>query len=77
MISDVFAIDTHTHINHGSEFDSAKDSLIYDATLDYIKKMNDAAKIKLMFASTFSSVLTTKEVEKDLFKKIKKATKRA
>ena len=65
MISDVFAIDTHTHINHGSEFDSAKDSLIYDATLDYIKKMNDAAKIKLMFASTFSSVLTTKEVEKE------------
>ena len=45
MIQDILAIDTHTHINHGSRFDSSPSSILYDATLDYLKKMADAAKL--------------------------------
>ena len=63
MIKDILAIDTHTHINHGSQFDSGKDSILYNATLDYIKKMSAAARITKIFASSFSSVLSTEEVE--------------
>lgn len=65
MIKSVIAIDTHTHINHGSKFDSAPDSLLYDATLSYLQKVNKAAGIDLMFCSTFSSVLETEEIEKE------------
>ena len=57
------AIDTHTHINHGSKFDSSPDSLLYDATLDYLMKTNEAAGIGKMLCSTFSSVLSAEEVE--------------
>lgn len=61
----ISAIDTHTHINHGSKFDSLSDSVIYDASLDYLKRMNKAANIGVMFCSTFSSVLSTEEIEKE------------
>lgn len=61
----VFAIDTHTHINHKSKFDSSPDSLLYDATLPYLQKVNKAAGIEIMFCSTFSSVLSVEEVEKE------------
>lgn len=61
----ISAIDTHTHINHGSKFDSLPDSIIYDASLEYLKKMNKASNIEVMFCSTFSSVLSTKEIEKE------------
>ncbi len=61
----ISAIDTHTHINHGSKFDSSPDSLLYDATLPYLQKANKAAGIELMFCSTFSSVLSVEEVEKE------------
>lgn len=63
MIQDILAIDTHTHINHGSRFDSSPSSILYDATLDYLKKMADAANVSKLFASTFSSVLSREEVE--------------
>ena len=59
------AIDMHTHINTGSKFDSSPDSVLYDATLEYIMKMNEAAGIEKMFCSTFSSVLSCEEVEKE------------
>lgn len=59
------AIDTHTHINTGSKFDSSPDSLLYDASLEYLMKMNEAAGIEKMFCSTFSSVLSCEEVEKE------------
>ena len=51
------AIDMHTHINTGSKFDSSPNSLLYDASLEYLMKMNEAAGIEKMFCSTFSSVL--------------------
>ena len=57
------AIDTHTHINHGSKFDSSPDSLLYDASLNYLMKINEAAGIGKMLCSTFSSVLSTEEIE--------------
>ncbi|MBE7045495.1 MAG: amidohydrolase [Ruminococcaceae bacterium] len=63
MIQKIVAIDTHTHINHGSKFDSSPDSKLYDATLEYLVSVNRAAKIEKMFCSTFSSVLSTEEVE--------------
>lgn len=63
MKRSISAIDTHTHINHGSKFDSSPESLLYDATLPYLKKVNKAAEIEVMFCSTFSSVLSTEEVE--------------
>lgn len=63
MISEIRAIDMHTHINHGSKYDSSPGSLIYDATLDYQQKTAKAANIEKMFCSTFSSVITADEVE--------------
>ena len=63
MISEIRAIDIHTHINHGSRYDSAPSSLIYDATLDYQQKTAKAASIEKMFCSTFASVITVKDVE--------------
>ena len=65
MVKDILAIDTHTHINHGSRFDSSPNSILYNATLDYLKKMADAANVSKMFASTFSSVLSREEVEEE------------
>ena len=59
------AIDMHTHINTGSKFDSSPNSLLYDASLEYLMKMNEAAGIEKMFCSTFSSVLSCEEVEKE------------
>lgn len=57
------AIDIHTHINHKSRFDSAPDSLLCDASLEYLIKMNEAAGIKKLFCSTFSSVISTEDIE--------------
>lgn len=59
------AIDIHTHINTGSKFDSSPNSLLYDASLEYLMKMNEAAGIEKMFCSTFSSIISCQEVEKE------------
>ncbi len=61
----IFAIDTHTHINHGSKFDSSPDDVLYDASLEYLQRLNKETNISKMFCSTFSSVLTTEETEKE------------
>lgn len=58
----VTAIDTHTHINHGSKYDSTE-TPIYSAMPDALFRINDAAGIHKMLCSTFSSVLNTEEVE--------------
>ena len=63
MIKKIKAIDTHTHINHGSKFDSSPDSILYDATLEHLQALAKAANVECMFCSTFSSVLSTEEVE--------------
>jgi len=63
MISEIRAIDMHTHINHSSQYDSAPGSLSYDATLEYQQKTAKAASIEKMFCSTFASVITVKDVE--------------
>lgn len=56
------AIDTHSHYNHGSRFDSTE-SEIYCAGLSYLKEGYDAAGIEMAFCSTFASVLSCEEVE--------------
>jgi len=59
-----FLIDTHTHINHGHPQDS-NETADYTARLEYLQKMNRAANIGLMFASTFASVISTEPIEEE------------
>lgn len=63
MVHMVKAIDAHTHINHGSKFDSKPGSNTYNATLAYLQEANRVAGIEKMICSTFSSVLSVEEVE--------------
>lgn len=62
MIKDIIAIDSHTHINHGSRFDSSPEDKFYDASLEYLTKLNFSCNIGAMLCSTFSSVLRTEDV---------------
>ena len=62
MINDLFAIDVHTHINHGAPHDGEVIENITDASLRHILGMARAAKIDKMICSTFSSVLASSEV---------------
>lgn len=64
-MKEIIAIDTHTHLNHGSKFDSHTDWQYYDATLEHLTAMNKACNIGKMFCSTFSSVLSTEEIEQE------------
>lgn len=59
------AIDVHTHINHGSKWDSANEGKVYTAYLEKLLQMNQAAHIEKMFCSTFAGVLSTEDVEKE------------
>ncbi len=58
------AIDMHTHINHGSVYDT-KVSEIYTADFDELMQINKSVEIEKMFCSTFASVLSDKEVEQE------------
>lgn len=58
------AIDTHTHINHGSKWD-ANERKCYTADLEALLKMNEAAGIGKMFCSSFASVLTNEVIEEE------------
>ena len=61
---DLMAIDMHTHINHGSPYDT--DTRIgYSADLDDLIVMNRAAGIEKMFACTFASVLSTQGIPEE------------
>jgi hypothetical protein len=60
-VKDIIAIDTHSHYNTGSEFDTKTDAT-YSADLDFLRKTSQNAKIGPIFASTFSSVLNRREV---------------
>ncbi|MEI8078196.1 MAG: amidohydrolase family protein [bacterium] len=57
----LIAIDTHSHYNTGSEFDTKTDAT-YSADLNFLRKTSQNAKIGPIFASTFSSVLNRREV---------------
>lgn len=58
---DLIAIDMHTHINHGSRFDS--DTRIgYSADLEDLILINRAAGIEKMFCCTFASCLSTEVI---------------
>lgn len=58
---DLIAIDMHTHINHGSPYDT--DTRVgYSADLDDLIQINRAAGIEKMFACTFASCLSTEVI---------------
>ena len=65
MSEKIKAIDTHTHLNHGSKWDSSNEGNCYTAMLEGLLKINQAADIGMMFASTFSSVLNVEEIEQE------------
>lgn len=58
---DLIAIDMHTHINHGSPYDTDTRSG-YSADLDDLLKINRGAGIEKMFACTFASCLSTEGI---------------
>lgn len=61
---DLTAIDMHTHINHGSPYDT--DARVgYSADLDDLIMINRAAGIEKMFACTFASVLSTAAIPEE------------
>ncbi len=55
-IRKIEAVDSHTHINHNSPYDSTQNE-IYTAYLDDLRLINNAAHINTMLCSTFASVL--------------------
>lgn len=63
-IKSIKAIDSHTHVNHGSMRDSSEGEC-YTAHLDKLLKMNEAANIGKMFCSTFASVLNSECIEEE------------
>lgn len=65
FVKEIIAIDSHTHINHGSEFDSAPNSKLYTATLENLMKINKVAGVEKMLCSTFASVISNEVVEKE------------
>ena len=58
---DLIAIDMHSHINHGSPYDTAS-HVGYSADLDDLIVINRAAGIEKMFACTFASCLSTESI---------------
>ena len=58
MVQNLIAIDAHTHINHGTPFDS-QELEIFSAKLEHLRTVNQAAGIDRMLCSTFASVLDT------------------
>ena len=65
METKIKAFDTHTHINHGSKWDSPNEGRVYTAYLEKLLKMNKAAHIEKMFCSTFASVISVEAVEEE------------
>lgn len=62
-IKKIKAIDLHSHINHGTPFDSlSNDSLIYKAEYDFLCNMYDRANIEQAVFSTFAAVLHTEPI---------------
>ncbi len=58
---DLIAIDMHTHINHGSPYDSQL-AIGASADLEDLIRINRAAGIEKMFCSTFAACLSTEVV---------------
>ena len=63
-VHNIIAIDIHSHINHGSLYDSDETD-IYSARLERLLKLNAAAGVGAMFCSTFASVLHTQTVAEE------------
>ena len=58
----ITAIDSHTHINWNSKWDT-KTNDVYKADLDSLLKISDGANIDKMLCTTFSSVIDDKDIE--------------
>lgn len=61
---DLIAIDMHTHINHGSPYDTTPRTG-YSADLEDLILINRAAGIEKMFACTFASCLSTETIPEE------------
>lgn len=58
IVKDIKAIDIHSHINHGTPYDSlGNDPLIYKAEYDFLDEMYKRANIEYVAYSTFAAVL--------------------
>ena len=80
MIQDITAIDIHSHINHGTPYDSlSNDSRIYKAEYDFLCNMYDRTNIEQAVFSTFASVLHTEPIveENEYLHKLVLENKRA
>ena len=64
MKSNIKAIDIHSHINHGSIFDSEEQPW-ESARIEKLSEMNKAANIETMFCSTFGAVLSDQVIEEE------------
>ena len=63
-LSELKAIDFHSHFNHGSPLDPAETE-IYKFGLDFLKKGYDYANISSVGFSTYAGVLSNKEVAEE------------
>lgn len=61
---ELMAIDMHTHINHGSPYDTDT-GIGYSADLDDLIVIGRGAGIEKMFACTFASVLSTQTIPEE------------
>jgi len=64
MLSSVIAIDSDTHINHGTPWDS-QETEIFSAMPQHLRKVNLHAGIDKMLCSTFASVLSSEGVPEE------------
>ena len=62
-IKSIKAIDLHSHLNHGAEYDCLQnETAIHKANLNFLKEMYSRANIEMAVFSTFSAVLHTEEI---------------
>ena len=61
VLSDVSAIDIHSHYNHGVRHDSGVNP-IYQCDLEFLKNTYEAANVSIGCFSSFSSVLASEDV---------------
>ena len=59
-----YVIDIHSHTNSGSKYDTVSNET-HSAELNVQMENNKSVNIKQMFCSTFSSVLSCEEIEKE------------
>lgn len=65
MNGKIIAVDSHTHINSGSQFDYVPPPNKQNSSLEWLITENNAAYVDKMIATTFSGAVKTEEVEQE------------